>query len=90
VALEPGGEGRGGDLEGGGELGGGDGIGGEDGLEGCACFCHGGWGKGRSRQKTMLNRAETIDFSLPKPGFTQNPKHSQQFALSGLLSCTIV
>ncbi len=45
VALEPGGEGSGGDLEGGGELARGDGVGGEDGLESGACFCHGGRGK---------------------------------------------
>ena len=44
MALEPGGEGSGGDLEGGGELGGGDGVGGEDMVEGGACFCHGGLG----------------------------------------------
>ena len=44
VALEPGGEGSGGDLEGGGELGGSDGVGGEDVVEGGACFCHGGMG----------------------------------------------
>jgi len=58
VALEPGGEGSGGDLEGGGEVGGGDGV--------------GGW----SVQKTVLGQAETIDFSLPKPGFTENSDHS--------------
>ncbi len=44
VALEPGGEGRGGDLEGGGELGGGDGVGSEYVVESGACFCHGGDG----------------------------------------------
>ena len=44
VALEPGGEGSSGDLEGGGELGGGDGVGGEDMVESGACFCHGGMG----------------------------------------------
>ncbi len=53
VALEPGGEGAAGDLEGGGELGGGDGVGGEDGLESSACFCHGGWGQ---RQESSENQ----------------------------------
>jgi hypothetical protein len=38
-------------------------------------FVMGGGGKGRGVQKTMLDRAETIDFSLPKPGFTQNSNH---------------
>lgn len=44
MALEPGGEGSGGDLEGGGKLGGGDGVGGEDVVEGGACLCHRGMG----------------------------------------------
>ena len=27
-------------------------------------------------QETVLGQAETIDFSLPKPGFTENSDHS--------------
>jgi hypothetical protein len=54
-------------------LGGGDGVGGEDVVEGGACFCHGGL---ESVQETRLGQAETIDSSLPKPGFTENSDHS--------------
>ncbi len=48
-----------------------------DSLGGKAGGTMGGGGKGRGVQKTMLDRAETIDFSLPKPGFTQNSDHSR-------------
>ena len=52
MALEPGAEGSGGDLEGSGELGGGDGVGGEVWWRAVLAFVMGGWGCSGNRTRS--------------------------------------
>ncbi|MFM7449078.1 MAG: hypothetical protein ACKO24_10830 [Leptolyngbyaceae cyanobacterium] len=83
VALEPGGEGSGGDLEGGGKLGGGDGVGGEDMVEGGACFCHGGDGGCSGNQS--LGTILTTLYSMQ--GLIKIIFHHQCLQLLGCVMC---